>query len=252
MHHGDALHTITAHMHCIRSLHTCMHTITAHMHCIQSLHTCTAYNPSYQFTHHPPNTPHPYPTHPFLNHPTHPEHPTPHKHSMVSSQLQKFERDMARDAAVQRAQVQRLVADAVAQVEGLVDDALKISNIDVISTYMLGTKEDASKLPATQQLQQGAAEEVERLKGVVVEHSNWIRMNCDAQVQYYRCVMWGCDVGGGCLCGVVVCVCVHARVRWVCRWCTHRTYTQHILSLSLSLSHTHTHQTQDICRAESS
>lgn len=93
---------------------------------------------------------------------------------------------MSRDAAVQRTQVQRLVAEAVAQVETLVDDALKISNIEVISTYMLGTKEDASKLPAAQQLQQGAAEEVERLKGVVAEHSNWIQMNCDAQIQYYR------------------------------------------------------------------
>ena len=106
---------------------------------------------------------------------------------MVSSQLAKFERDMARDAAAQRAEVQRVVAVAVAQAEGLVDDALKISNVEVISTYLLGTKNDAAALPAAQQLQAGAAAELERLRGVVQEHSGWISVNCEAQVDYYRC-----------------------------------------------------------------
>lgn len=110
----------------------------------------------------------------------------PTLHSMVNQQLTKFERDMARDAAAQRAEVQRVVSEAVAQAEGLVDDALKISNVEVISTYLLGTKNDSAALPAAQQLQAGAAAELERLRGVVQEHSGWIAVNCEAQLDYYR------------------------------------------------------------------
>lgn len=114
----------------------------------------------------------------------------------VTSQLESFEADMAKDAALQRQVCGTLLQDVVAKTDRFVDKTLQLSNFAVLTTYLIsntsgkaagsgsGSETDSTFVFRGYQADV-AAPLYEQLRGVVNEHASWLAANVDNQKKYY-------------------------------------------------------------------
>jgi hypothetical protein len=105
----------------------------------------------------------------------------------VSAQLRRFQEDMKKDAAAQRAAVRDLVSTASGRAEKFVDGTLQISNVGAIGAYVLGGPGGAAGLPVAANFDAKVVQgSTEALAGLVSEHAGWLVSNCGAQGDYYE------------------------------------------------------------------
>lgn len=64
----------------------------------------------------------------------------------VSSQLAAFQSSMEKDSAAQSAEVGALLRSAADRGKGFVDATLQLSNVQALSTYLLGSTKDAQNM----------------------------------------------------------------------------------------------------------
>ena len=115
----------------------------------------------------------------------------------VSAQMDAFADEMAKDSAVQRARVGKLVARAVERCDDLVDRTLSLTNRQVLQDYVFGAA-DASTLPIASAFRgEVIGGSITAVAEAIEEHTTWLADNTGAQREGYADFisgLWGRDV----------------------------------------------------------
>ncbi|KAL4458908.1 hypothetical protein ABPG75_013773 [Micractinium tetrahymenae] len=106
--------------------------------------------------------------------------------SLVRSQLAAFRREMEKEGQLQREEVARQVAATTKKAAAVVDSMLQLSNVEVITSYLFGSKDGARALPVAKALEDLAGDANAGIKSLVKEHSAWLSSNCQRQLSNYR------------------------------------------------------------------
>ncbi|PRW59965.1 putative transmembrane GTPase FZO- chloroplastic isoform A [Chlorella sorokiniana] len=106
---------------------------------------------------------------------------------LVRSQLAAFRRDMEKEGQLQRDELQKQVAATAKKASAVVDKMLQLSNVEVITAYLLGKQDSGKLLPVAKQFEEElAGDATAGLKSLVKEHSAWLSSNCQRQLDNYR------------------------------------------------------------------
>lgn len=101
----------------------------------------------------------------------------------VQSELETFQAEMQQASMSQRQVGQAAVDAAVQRAQRFVDRTLRLTNVNTLSAYVLGS----GPLPVSRSFQgEILGDATRQLTDMVSEHSTWLRDNCDRQVRSYR------------------------------------------------------------------
>lgn len=107
--------------------------------------------------------------------------------ALVRNQLAAFRREMEKEGQMQRDEVVRQVSATSKKASAVVDSMLQLSNVDVITSYLFGSKDSARSMPVAKALEaELTGDATATLKGLVKEHSAWLSSNCQRQLENYR------------------------------------------------------------------
>eukprot|EP00803_Ostreobium_quekettii_P011469 evm.model.scf_3258.1 EVM.evm.TU.scf_3258.1 scf_3258:5409-10103(-) len=108
--------------------------------------------------------------------------------SAVRGYMDNFLSEMKKDGEIQRINIKKALDAVVARAEDFVDDALKLSNLTSLQTYLSKGKESSSQASSLLQgfgtAVMGTA--VDDVQQVMANHGAWLSRNCENQVENYR------------------------------------------------------------------
>ncbi len=64
---------------------------------------------------------------------------------------------------------------------------MQLSNLDVLGSYLLGSKGGEKRLPVARGFEaEVVGDTSEKLRRLVADHATWLRSNCERQLDNYR------------------------------------------------------------------
>eukprot|EP01025_Chloroclados_australasicus_P013673 TRINITY_DN1641_c1_g1_i11.p1 TRINITY_DN1641_c1_g1~~TRINITY_DN1641_c1_g1_i11.p1 ORF type:complete len:461 (-),score=88.67 TRINITY_DN1641_c1_g1_i11:251-1633(-) len=101
----------------------------------------------------------------------------------VLAQLDNFCEEMRQDSEAQAQEVQSMVTQIMQRSDRFIDGILRMSNLGELWKFFFGGLGQDIGSQIENQVMSGKVGEI---KGLVDEHSKWLRENCEAQVANYR------------------------------------------------------------------